>query len=245
MSLPDAITKLAARFDLSLDDLLTYVNEDSHNGWDQGAGDWPTGSIWGVEGKVLYALIRALKPETVLELGTWHGCSTTHMLEALQQNDNRPQLTGVDNNIEVSNKPPAIGHMIPDHLRERWEHIDDDILHYMATTNQRFDFIFEDGFHDPPQVEAVWTAARTLLNPGGVIVSHDAMHFIVGEGIRAGIAAAGFDDVLLLDIRPSDCGLAVWKKEGERSGPEEKPVTKSRKTGAGTRKRKRKVAPAD
>lgn len=241
MSLPNALAKIAARFDLPSDDLTAYATEDDHTGWDQGAGDWPTGSLWRVEGQVLYALIRALKPATVLELGTWHGCSATHMLAALARNGHAATLTSVDNNIEVTGQPSVIGEMIPDPLRERWQSVHDDILHFVTTTDQTYDFIFEDGFHDTPQVTAVWQAAQRLLNPGGFIVSHDAMHFIVGEGIRAGIAAAGVDDVLCLDVKPSDCGLAVWKKDGVLSEPTEKPVTKSRRKGSGARKRKSKT----
>lgn len=213
MSLPNAVHVLAEYLDLPLEDLIDYANEDPHDGWDRGQGSWPTGSIWRVEGVVLYTIIRALKPAAALELGTWHGCSATHMLQALKKNRKKSSLISVDNHHQAQAQGlAAIGGMIPDDLRKRWTLEDSDIIDYVTSTRRKFEFIFEDGFHDPPQVEAIWRAGQVLLKPGGVMVSHDALHHLVGDDVQAGIAASGIDDALLLSIAPSDCGLAIWRK---------------------------------
>jgi hypothetical protein len=43
------------------------------------------------------------------------------------------------------------------------------------------------------------------------MISHDAMHFVVGEQVQAGIQQAGIENPLTLLVEPSDCGLAVWR----------------------------------
>ncbi len=45
-----------------------------------------SGSVWGVEGQILYALTRILKPNTIVEIGTYFGCSTEYFLYALDKN---------------------------------------------------------------------------------------------------------------------------------------------------------------
>lgn len=221
MHLHSALEQLAQRFGLDAGALIGYAHEDPHTGYDSG---WPTGSIWQVEGQVLYALARALKPTTVLELGTWYGCSATHILQAL--NDNRwGALRAVDNHVQGG--PAQIGALIPDELRGRFEHTHIGILDYLITTEEQFDFIFEDGMHDHEQVAQVWRAAQRVLTPGGFIVSHDATHFVVGAEVQRGMAQAGITDALFLSIDPADCGLAVWQKPGEYVASEPEPEVKA------------------
>jgi predicted O-methyltransferase YrrM len=225
MQLPSALEQIAHQYGLDAAELIAYASEDPHTGFNTG---WPTGSIWQVEGQVLYALVRALKPKTALELGTWYGCSATHILQAMH--DNRwGALQAVDNHVQGG--PAVIGDRIPDDLRGRFEFTDMDIMAYVATADEQFDLIFEDGMHDRAQVAAVWSAAQRILAPGGLMISHDATHFVVGPDVQAGMNQAGITDALFLNIDPADCGLAVWRKPGERvvSEPEVKTEPKPRK----------------
>jgi predicted O-methyltransferase YrrM len=218
MNFTQTITAIANQLRLDPVELDLWANEDLIGGYhaDERYRKWPTGSIWGVEGQILYALIRALKPDSVLELGTYHGCSATHILAALKANG-KGTLVCVDNG---SNAPyaPAIGHLIPDELRDIVTLIDRDVVEYVQDTTQSYDFIFEDAMHSPAQVEAIWSAAvRGLLNPGGVMVSHDAMHFLVGDDVLRGIGEAlvsvpTSDWPYTYLTEPSDCGLAIWRK---------------------------------
>lgn len=235
MHLYSALEQVAQRFGLDAAELIAYAEADPHTGWDLGAGDWPTGSLWRVEGQVLYALVRALKPAHVLELGTWYGCSATHILQAMDANT-RGSLLAVDNHQQGG--PSVIGAMIPDELRGRFEFRNADILDYLATADEQFDLIFEDGMHDRAQVAEAWFTAQRVLAPGGLMISHDATHFVVGADVQAGIAQAGITDVLYLSIDPADCGLAIWRKPGEyvaqiEAEPEAvevKPAAKPRKS---------------
>src|SRR3990167_10454525 len=116
MHLHSALEQIASAYSLDANALIAYAAEDLETGWDHGEGEWPTGSIWQVEGQVLYALVRALKPARVLELGTWYGCSATHILQALEANGYGALLV-LDNHVQGG--PAAIGDMIPEGLRPR------------------------------------------------------------------------------------------------------------------------------
>ena len=47
---------------------------------------WPGGSVWEEEGRLLYGLVRALKPEVIVEIGSLVGCSTSHLALACRRN---------------------------------------------------------------------------------------------------------------------------------------------------------------
>ena len=193
--------------------LAEYGHEDPHGGWDANEGGWPIGSIWSIEGRYLYSLVRATKPARVLELGTFHGCSATHIAAALLKND-KGKLTCVDNSwdFRTVDWQGTVGHMIPDEYRTRIKIVDDDIPTFIDSAKAKFDIIFEDGDHDPATIEIVWGKARKLLKAGGLLITHDAMHFVVGQDIRAAIEALGFEPTYLLPA-PSDCGFAFWRNE--------------------------------
>jgi predicted O-methyltransferase YrrM len=219
MSLDYALNGIAHVFGFLPSEMIRYAPLDPHGGYHSAYDDgFPSGSLWRVEGQALYAIARTLKPQSVLELGTWHGASATHLLQAIADNG-YGGLTCVDSreygNIEI-------GGMISVSLRSRMvlemEHIETFIPRAIKE-RRTYDFIFEDAMHEAEQVEFIWAHADKLLNLGGMIVSHDAMHAIAGEAVREGIARAGYDNtegygngVMTVLIAPADCGFAIWRK---------------------------------
>lgn len=185
--------------------LDAYAAQDKHTGVD---GGWYTGSLWTGEGRALYALTRALNVYRALEFGTWRGCSATHVAQAIH--DARRDEYGV---LECVDVWEGAGGDIPAALRPYILTVHVDMCDFAAeavATGAKYDLIFEDGPHDSETVQFVWERARDLLMPGGVIVSHDALHPTAGQHVRAGIEAAGFMPVYAL-LGGSDCGLAVWR----------------------------------
>lgn len=213
LSLSTALKGLARSFDLDYQALVDYAAEDPHGGYHAAYDDgFPSGSLWRVEGQVLYALVRALKPLRVLELGTWHGASATHILQGLKDND-YGWLWSVDSRAYGDIE---IGGMIPGDLRG-YANIHaarlETFIDMAINLDTRYDLIFEDAMHTVEQVEFVWSHADQLLRPGGMIISHDAMHPIAGPVVREGIVRAGYaDKTVNVLIEPSDCGLALWRK---------------------------------
>lgn len=216
MNLNTALEHIAAYLVLDATELIAYAAKDSFTGWDNNQGQFPVGSIWGVEGQVLYALVRALKPMNPLELGVYYGASATHLIAALQANGSGV-LTSVDHHSGDSGAV-EIGSSIPATQKADFHYIEQRIQHYLATLEDNsVDFIFEDAFHDIEGTKEIYQLALVKLAPNGVIVSHDSEHPTAGPTLRAGIEVAGVTDYLSLLIEPSDCGLAIWRKRKSAS----------------------------
>lgn len=221
MNLNETLNLLALQLTLNPDELIHYAAEDVMGGYhiDESKRSWKMGSIWEVEGKTLYALIRILKPEVVVELGSWEGCSTTHIATALSING-RGHVTAVD--IDA-----GAGGSFPPNLTALRTTVTGDAIAWLATQpDESIDFLFEDTSHSADMCAAIASLCKTKLAPGGVLVMHDAGHdfaFVgggqrinsaVGLEVRTGIERALGNAFRVYLAEPSDCGLAVWQKPG-------------------------------
>ena len=202
-----SLSELGAAIGIEGAMLDAYAAQDPHGGYPH---EWPVGSLWKAQGAVLYALTRALNVNRAVEFGTWRGCSATHIAQALHdaRRDEPGLLDAVDNWT-------GAGVDIPAALRPYVRQVFTDMRAFAAESAEsgpKYELIFEDGPHDAGTVQFVWERARSLLMPGGVIISHDALHDTAGPHVRAGIAAAGFSPVYVA-VGGSDCGLAVWRRD--------------------------------
>jgi len=208
-ALIDTLFQLEKYLDLELDSLLPYAEADTIGGYhpDEALRKWWTGAIWEVEGQTLYALIRALKPQTIVEIGSGTGCSTNHMAAALLQNYANPATAGHITTIDRGNTPRIL-----DNHESFVTAIPGDGIDYLALLpDNSVDFILEDADHTAHMCYAIGELAKTKLRPGGVLMAHDAVHETVGRDVRAGYDRAGLDlRTYLTD--PSDCGWGVWKR---------------------------------
>src|SRR5688572_30441821 len=106
IDLNDALDSIATAFHFDADALISYAALDPHGGYHDKYDDgFPTGSVWRVEGQILYALVRAMMSTRtdrlffrLLELGTHHGCSATHIAQAIHDGGGAGKLTCVDLN---------------------------------------------------------------------------------------------------------------------------------------------------
>ena len=126
--------QLAEDLNLDEDELIAYAEEDTIGGWEPG-GEWPIGAVFASEGRILYALIRALRPSVVVEFGVKNGCSSKHILAALVRN-HKGKLVSYDPVLAVD--PDSF---TPAQLKH-WELINDDAR--IAKFPSRADFVFED-----------------------------------------------------------------------------------------------------
>lgn len=216
MQFEDALRDVADYLGLDCAALAAYAAEDAHGGWPHNltpdAPDWPGGSIWSVEGKFLYALVRALQPDHVFESGTKSGCSTTHILAALEANQ-RGLLDSVDLCIDTDLTLPGFGALVPAELHPRWTFTTQTRTQdFLDTDVTPFDFAFEDTDHTVPTTVDILSRlkARDSIK---VIVSHDICHPWSGYAMQEAWATVfGENGYRPYCIAPSDCGLAVWKR---------------------------------
>jgi predicted O-methyltransferase YrrM len=159
-------------------------------------GMWP-GSIYPAEGAFLYALVRALRPQTIVETGTASGFSTTYLLAALEANDagrlisidlpftldNNGGLQSIvaDTTIQLDDSSPVpqgegSGWAIPKELRSRWDlRLGDarELLPAALAEARQVDLFFHDSLHTREHMLFEFEAAWSHLAPGGVLVADD------------------------------------------------------------------------
>lgn len=208
-ALIDTLFQLEKYLGIELDSLMPYAESDNIGGFhpDPTQAKWGAGAIWDVEGRTLYALIRALDSKVIVEIGSGTGCSTNHMARALLRNYVNPATAGHITTIDRGNTP-----YIADDLNPFVTVLNGDALEWLAQQpDASIDFLLEDADHSEALCHAVGELAKTKLKPGGVLIAHDAAHFTVGRDVKAGYDLAGLDfRVYLTD--PSDCGWLVWKR---------------------------------
>ncbi len=200
-----ACEQVANSFGLCADDLKAFASEDDIGGYAAGppspkSGHWPGGSVWDVEGKLLYSLVRALRPEIIVEVGSAMGCSTSHMARAVSRNG-IGKVYAVDPGLDFTHVRPE--------LLEYIEPIRQDALTW--TPPGSVGMLFEDGPHTKGFTEAIIERMRPQMAPGAVVVAHDACHWQHGPHISAEVAHGvpdGFGTVL---IEPSNCGLGYGR----------------------------------
>lgn len=205
-TLHDVLTIMAVQLGIAPAVMQAYADEDNLGGYhtEEALRLWPMGSLWAVEGQVLYALVRALRPAQIVEIGCWLGCSATHMLTALEANG-KGKLISIDYDASA-------GSLITDALRHRWRLIAAEGAQYISTHKLRAAMVYEDAGHGLPDTTAILAAVRDHLRPR-LVISHDALHFLVGADIRGAwdtVYGSGRYNAALME--PSDCGLA-WRIE--------------------------------
>jgi len=147
-----------------------------------------TGGVNPGDRRAIYYLINAIKPTSVLEIGTHIGASTIHIASALHKNLDKSMTTVdiVDVNSRTEHPWSKYGKFhspalesTPLQMVEKLSYssfvdfVVNDSFDYMTSCKQTFDFIFLDGDHLATTVYREIPAALNLLNPNGVILLHD------------------------------------------------------------------------
>jgi predicted O-methyltransferase YrrM len=196
MNRDDALRHIAAAAGLDAAELIAYADEDQVGGRDTGYRGF---SIDAAEGRLLYALIRVLRPERALEIGVFDGVSSLHLLAALEAN-------GLGT-LDSYDMLPTAGAAVDD--RGRWTlHIEDALKAALPAA----DFVFEDADHGLDTSIALLTKLKALQPR--VIVSHDYYsHEVYSGGFfvkQAFDTVFGEANVLGLRFDGAERGLGLW-----------------------------------
>jgi hypothetical protein len=130
----------------------------------------------------LYVIVRALKPEAVVETGVAAGISSSFILQALEDN-NKGTLYSIDlPNYDLPNDLTFIpdgkhpGFAIPERLKKRWQlrlGTSKDILPGLLAEIGRVDIFLHDSEHSYENMLFEFVAAWDYLQHGGLLLSHD------------------------------------------------------------------------
>lgn len=222
MNLESVLLLMGAQLALDGNELIRYANEDVLGGYSNipSLSKWEGGSMWESEGRMIYALVRALKPAVIVELGGYIGCSASHMAAAVMMNG-----VGKVYSLDNGRAGATHGRAIPENLRHLVQLISADGLEWLeAQDDNSIDFLLEDMMHDTPAVKVIAELAMQKLKPGGLLVNHDAMHDFawadqnrnklgssVGAEVREGLRQAHVEFRGYITDE-SDCGLSIAQK---------------------------------
>ena len=205
-----ALGLLADHFGLEAEALRAYAAEDTVGGY--GRGDttgsnprWPGGSVWEGEGKALYALARALKPQTIVEVGSLVGCSASHLALACQRNGSGT-VYAVDPAADFSRVTPDLLPYI--------QLVKQDV--FLWTPPEQIGLVFEDGAHTPGFTQSVLERLRPHLAANAAVLCHDACQARHGRHILPELRAAMGEAAQAVLIAPSDCGLGYARHGQEK-----------------------------
>ncbi|MFZ0738907.1 MAG: class I SAM-dependent methyltransferase [Candidatus Acidiferrales bacterium] len=125
-----------------------------------------------------YAIIRAYKPDHIVETGVANGVSSAYLLLALGRNQ-KGSLHSID--VGDGSFLPAgkkTGWIVPDWLRERWTlHLGDahEILPQVLAHLGSLDVFIHDSLHTYEHMKFEYEQAYPHLRPGGILISDDAL----------------------------------------------------------------------
>ncbi|RKS06838.1 putative O-methyltransferase YrrM [Nocardiopsis sp. Huas11] len=122
-----------------------------------------------LEAEITYLLLRERRPDTVMELGTFHGWSTTWILSALRDNGR-----GTLHSFDIVDNVVA---NVPDELAlGRWEFHKGDVRQNTAEIPEGIDYLFVDAAHNARF--AKWYLAELFprVAPGTPVSVHDVFH---------------------------------------------------------------------
>jgi predicted O-methyltransferase YrrM len=137
------------------------------------AGPYRLGSTPAFDCETIYFLVRAMRPDVVVETGVCYGASSAYILEALKQNG-RGELYSID--LGNTRDEPPNDFFVPLRLRERWHLIVGDCKQELPRLLARLgpiDLFHHDSLHTFEQMTWEYATALPYLGRNGVLSSHD------------------------------------------------------------------------
>lgn len=199
-------------------------------GHHQRAGDSNLGLGW-----IYYGLVRTIRPQTVVSIGSWRGFVPIILAKALKDNEDGGRLVFIDPSLvdDFWKNPEAVkNHFLKHGL--------DNITHYRLTTEQfsttkdyealaEIGLLFVDGYHDVKHASFDFETFEGKLSDCAITVFHDSvrefMTGIYGEGKAYTQDVFRYMDQLkaspgyqVLDF-PFDSGMTLIRKITDPNAP--------------------------
>ena len=142
-----------------------------------------TGGMGPTDRKVIYKLIKAIKPKKVLEIGTHIGSSTVIIAKALYEENENNLLKTVDFRdvnddlnkpwLKFKSKNSPLNNLKFLNVQNIVEFKTEDSLEFLKKETDKYNLIFLDGSHRSDHVYKEVALALKLLAPNSLILLHD------------------------------------------------------------------------
>lgn len=145
-----------------------------------------------------YILIRAVRPDRVLETGVAYGFSSSFILAAMRH-EQHGSLTSIDlpsaHDMEGDASGDHIGILVPQAYRNRWTLIRGDAIVALPLQFNREtpDIFIHDSFHSYAHMAFEYSLAARYLPPRGIIISDDTRVNSAFTDVMHGIGATVFN----------------------------------------------------
>jgi cephalosporin hydroxylase len=151
---------------------------------------------------LIYALVAALQPTRVLEIGTFHGGSTLIISAALDDLGSAAPLLCVDPEPQVD---PADWAMVKHRATMIRGRSPDALAAAREAAGGPFDFVLIDGDHSQDGVARDIVGVVPTLADDSHLLLHDALYWRVQEGIVRGLEATpdSFEDAGVVSVEGS------------------------------------------
>lgn len=149
---------------------LKYKNE---------RGEWTKKSEWSTEDELyqlIYGLVRAVKPRTCLEVGTFEGDATVAIATALKENGMGEVYTLDEKDFGTFDKLHTFENVFIIRGRSPQD-----------IPENKYDLIFLDSGHSYTQVSRELSRVGSMLTDGGYILLHDVINEKWGKQVRQAI----------------------------------------------------------
>ena len=133
-----------------------------------------------------YALIRLLKPEVVVETGVGAGVSSWTTLHAMEENGTG-RLISIDLPTPNTELLPAVGYLVPQELRARWElqtGPSQTLLPQVLDDLVEIDMFQHDSRHSYSNQTREYQAAWPYIRAHGMLVSDDVSNDALHDASR-------------------------------------------------------------
>lgn len=157
------------------------VEKDLRDRWNRDGGELgKAGMLDFSAGRLMYVLVRALRPSRIIETGVANGSSTTFILSAVKANG-QGELHSLDMPVTADGKtfiPPGKqpGWLVPDGHCSPWHLQRGDTWALLPALLERLkpiDLFFHDSDHSYDTMKFEYTQAWEALAPGGWLTSDD------------------------------------------------------------------------
>ncbi len=171
--------------------------------------------------EVLYVLVRAARPEIVVETGVLYGASSCHILAALDANG-----AGKLHSIDLGTPPgePPHDYLVRPDLMRRWDYIEGDVrreLPPLLAHLGQIDMFYHDSLHTFDHMTWEYQTAGRWLRSEGILASHDVQVSDSLLGIfRENAFPAFCRRTGLQCVMARNSGFAVWRPTQVKASPD-------------------------